>query len=514
MVTKHTASQCLGLLRDLDVGSPIAEDDNLVYECRVETSTFHGLLKDEIDIVRGTKGSGKTALFRLLTQYLASTLLQDERLAIVRGVEAVGDPIFLKYEEQFSQLSETAFENFWRVYFISLITSQVFNDPRIAILLKAASSEVTDFKRLVRKHGFPMQESKYSLQGLVAWVLTNIPRPKRLEGGMSDTGTPQVALEFAEPRAGSLVSAGAPVFLAPIHDALLRVLNGANLRIWIMLDRLDEVFPRRSEMERTALRALLRCTQAFKDRRIRLKIFLRDDIFDSVTDADGFVALTHIQSRCSDVLKWNREQILRLITNRIFSQQSLLTRHFRVDRGQLEGDPAYRLRCFYEVFPEKLRLGINQSSTFDWIYTHCEDGNGVATPRDVIDLIKLAKSEQMNILGTNQAPVTGVLSPQAILHGHRSMSSAKRINFLKAEFPHFWSAIEKLDGQKAEHDKESLLDLLGEHSGALRDLVSIGVLRYSPRFETYTVPFLYRPALGVKQGKAKRSRPRRRGGAT
>jgi hypothetical protein len=44
-----------------------------------------------------------------------------------------------------------------------------------------------------------------------------------------------------------------------------------------MVDRLDEIFPRRSAVERKALRGLLRATRFFSSDGIRVKIFLRDN---------------------------------------------------------------------------------------------------------------------------------------------------------------------------------------------------------------------------------------------
>jgi len=55
----------LRLINNLDLGSPIAEDDDLLYNARVELSVFGQILRDEIDIVRGTKGSGKSALYKI-----------------------------------------------------------------------------------------------------------------------------------------------------------------------------------------------------------------------------------------------------------------------------------------------------------------------------------------------------------------------------------------------------------------------------------------------------------------
>jgi hypothetical protein len=293
------------------------------------------------------------------------------------------------------------------------------------------------------------------------------------------------------------------VFVAELQQRLIALLRKANVQLWIMLDRLDEAFPRRSDVERTALRALLRTTLAFKDPMLRLKIFLRDDIFNSVTDDPaGFVALSHVKSRCSPVLKWSREQILQLLTNRIFSSDAMAT-YFHIDRARLRRDEEYRTQSFYRIFPQRLRAGSRQSSTLDWIYKHCEDGNGVVTPRDIIDLINSAKHVQWDMLRTHRAGTMDcVLSAAAILQGHVAMSKNKRDTYLKAEFKHFWPIIERFENKKAEHDEASLRSLLGKgYEKYLPDLRSIGFLKLNPA-GTYAIPFLYRPGLNIRQGKS------------
>ncbi len=507
MTSQISPSDCLGLLESLDIGAPVAEDDNLLFESRVETAVFSELLRDNIDIVRGTKGSGKSALYRLFADFLASHLLEGRKTLILQAVEMKGDPIFLKFREHFAQLDEIAFEDFWRIYFVSLVTSRFLGEPQVQSQLGKARAEVTRFKALAKEKGFPVQEARFSIPALVGWVLSKVPRVKRIEAGMRVDSTPQVAVEFEGPPPKET---RVPVFVGELHEALIAVLAKADLRLWIMLDRLDEAFPRRSQAERTALRALLRSTQAFKTSRLRLKIFLRDDIFDSVTDtAGGYVALTHVMSRCSKVLSWNRQQVLQLITNRVFPEGSRMARYFQVAHDRLRSDEAYRSQCFYKVFPERMRAGSRQSSTLDWLYKHCEDANGVVTPRDLIDLINAARGHQLELLRANSTAMPCVLSPAAVLFGHQEMSNKKKTNFLKAEFDHFWRCLEKFQNQKAEHDDGSLRRLLGEDYGALKDLMAIGFLKHNPRAGTYTIPFLYRPGLGIRQGKsAARARAR------
>ncbi len=49
-----------------------------------------------------------------------------------------------------------------------------------------------------------------------------------------------------------------------------------------MIDRLDEVFLRRSALEARALRGLLHCTKLFTTPEVRVKVFLRDDMLEQI----------------------------------------------------------------------------------------------------------------------------------------------------------------------------------------------------------------------------------------
>jgi hypothetical protein len=194
-MAKINSRTCLSLLQNLEVGSPIAEDDDLLFESRVETSIFEDLVADKIDIIRGTKGSGKSALYRLIGSYLADNFLNDRRTVVIRGVDTKGDPIFQKFEDDFAKFTETDFENFWRVYFISLVTSQFIGNQRYAHLTRQAKGELRSFKRLAKEQHFPINSTKFSLLTLVAWVITKIPKVKRVEAGVN-AESPTIGVEF------------------------------------------------------------------------------------------------------------------------------------------------------------------------------------------------------------------------------------------------------------------------------------------------------------------------------
>ena len=76
-------------LRHIDLGNGVAEHDNLLRKCMVQTQHFSDLLFDRIDLVLGTKGAGKSSLFRVFGELIVDLLYKDHKTIVVSGVETM-----------------------------------------------------------------------------------------------------------------------------------------------------------------------------------------------------------------------------------------------------------------------------------------------------------------------------------------------------------------------------------------------------------------------------------------
>jgi hypothetical protein len=106
------------LLRTLDLGKSVAEFDNDLEEYFVETETFRSLVEDRTDIVAGDKGTGKTAIYRILQKRFRKI----EKLASVEVIAAFnpqGSPIFEKLGEK-GALDEGEYVRLWKAYLLAL----------------------------------------------------------------------------------------------------------------------------------------------------------------------------------------------------------------------------------------------------------------------------------------------------------------------------------------------------------------------------------------------------------
>ncbi|MDE2142457.1 MAG: hypothetical protein KGL74_10915 [Elusimicrobia bacterium] len=59
----YNREELIQLLNRIDLGGSIAEQDTLLEAARVETSVFADLWNDRVDLIPGTKGSGKSSLW-------------------------------------------------------------------------------------------------------------------------------------------------------------------------------------------------------------------------------------------------------------------------------------------------------------------------------------------------------------------------------------------------------------------------------------------------------------------
>ena len=85
---QHRKGDLATILTALELGSSVAETDNILEAARVETSVFSDLIADRVDLIPGTKGSGKSALYRILVDFLPDILIRDLEKSTVKQLKA------------------------------------------------------------------------------------------------------------------------------------------------------------------------------------------------------------------------------------------------------------------------------------------------------------------------------------------------------------------------------------------------------------------------------------------
>lgn len=480
------------ILRELDLGSSVAEHDASLEDYFIETEVFAALVEDRRDTIAGDKGTGKTALYRILQKRYASLLSDVE---VLPGFNPAGAPVFQRLVEG-DPLSEGQYMTVWKAYFLSLVGNWI-----LQLNEGAFSHKMTELEGLLKRTGLDSaDDSASTIFSQIVNLFRRVTNPKSAEIAATITadGLPVIGprIELGDvPPQQELVR----------HDDALRLLNDVldevGYTVWIVLDRLDEAFQGFPQAEVPALRALLRTYLDLAEfSRLTLKLCVRKDLFRRIISG-GFVNLTHVNARKVEIV-WDEEDLLDLLCRRFRENRDFVAALGVADNTRNED-------LFNVVFPNQVDQGSRRPTTWNWMLARIRDGNGIAPPRNLIDLVTKAQEAQLRKEQRGASEFTpgtqrGVIESDAIKRGLAALSAERVEDTLLAEAGEFAPMIEKFRDGRAEHNEESIAQTLGlslaEARSAIQALAEIGFLEQTG--ETFKVPMLYRGGLSITQGKA------------
>lgn len=157
-----------------------------------------------------------------------------------------------------------------------------------------------------------------------------------------------------------------------------------------------------------------------------------------------------------------------------------------------------------------MEQGPRKAATFDWMVGRCADATGNTAPRELIHLLNCIRDEEIRRLerGEDAAPSEQIFDRSVFKIALPRVSETRLNTYLFAEFPAERPFLEKLAGEKTEQTPESLSAIWSvgrdEAIAKAQDLVKLGFFQVrGTRVEpTFWVPFLYRDALHLVQGRA------------
>lgn len=493
------------LLSKINLGSTVAENEEYLENYFLKTRIFDKLIKDEIDIIAGAKGTGKSAIYQYVTQNYRN--IKDlENVEIIPAINPTGDPVF-KIVTDNDNISAAQFTDLWKWYLFSLVGNKMMDIYEA----ETSSEHINQLEYILSTSKLRLKDPRprNAFEHLVNWF-RKVVKPSSLEGGISidaSTGLPVLSAKANYSTEGvqetkvELITA----------DKALTILNNIliikDFRIWVFMDRLDEAFHMFSQVGNTAIRSLFRAYLHFTEfTNIKLKIFVRNDIFRKINTPTPFINLTHI--RKGDII-WYDEDLFELLHKRIRSSQSFM------DILSLQNHT--RDQLFGIFFPDKMGKGV---STLNWMLSRIRDGNNIKSPRNLIDMVSrsIEEQEHLDLYGNREySNDNAILSVNSIKNAHVKLSQDRVIDTLPDEAGEYSQIIEQFRNSKSEHNFYSISSLLNitvlneagkpdPERAALQINNIIDVLAYigflEPVKTTYKIPWLYRPGLNISGGKA------------
>lgn len=485
------------VLQAIDLGSSVAEHDQLLQQHFVETSVFKKVIEGRVDVVAGDKGTGKTAIYRILSERYAS-YPQLSDVEVVAAFNPAGTPIFQRLLET-DTLDEDQYILVWKVYFFSLAGNWILN---------FCEEDLTDDmkqleKLLIRADLRSSDETPQTIFGkLMTRLKKLIPGVKSIEGSAtsSQEGIPILTgkISFGSNDDVDDDPADTTKDVVRPDDALAlvqKILAYCDIKLWLVVDRLDEAFQGRPTVERPALRALFRTyLDMLGFDNMRLKIFVRRDLFARII-VGGFVNLTHINARRVNIT-WDDDDLKDLLDRRLRSSDDFLQ---LIGVRGVNSDELFKI-----MFPIQVDPGSRKPLTWTWMMSRVRDANGVKPPRNLIDLVLKAQAQQLKREERDPRDFENnepLITSDSLKRGLQALSEERVQDTLLAEAGDDAELIELFRNGKAEHNADTLSALLGDNSTAKTELLkTLGFLE--PVGANYKIPMLYRGGLNITQGKA------------
>lgn len=491
------------VLRQLSFGGRIAEEEaDTLASYFVETELWRRILNDEIDIVYGAKGSGKSAIYFLLQRRARE--LAERDVFVVAAENPRGTPVFNDLVVD-PPTSELEFQALWKLYLLSLVGRWLQEQA----VVSDRGREV-----IAKLHSEGLLEQGPSLKELLRGVRDYVKRlvdPAAIEAGVKvdpHSGLPsgftgKITLREPSP----IARKGGSISIDELLELANASLGDVNHTLWLLLDRLDVAFVESTELENNALRALFKVYRDFSGyQHVKLKIFLRTDIVGRIT-RQGFRELSHITRHAT--ITWDDQSLLNLVIRRTLKNAAACEFYGVTEQEVLESFERQN-GLFARMFPAQVESGKRKRSTLSWLLSRTQDSRGEPAPRELIHLLSEAKAIQLRRLeiGHEEPPEEALFEGAALRAALDSVSEVRLTQTLYAEYPPMRRYVEAMERQKTQQTVETLSavwQVSGDTAKAVADqLADLGFfeIREVQGERVYWVPFLYRPALRMSQGAA------------
>ncbi|MEZ4972433.1 MAG: hypothetical protein R2820_03950 [Cyclobacteriaceae bacterium] len=491
------------LLERTSFGESIAEQEaDKLKDYFFQTEFWRSVRSGKNDIIYGAKGAGKSAIYMSLVNDIDN--LFDESILVSLAENPQGNTAFSNLTND-PPTSEIEFVRLWKLYFL-VITSRVLEEYEIK---DSSASKIRQI--LIDCNLVPAQNKLASFLKVCYDFMKSFRNGKEISTTAefdSLTGMysgQKFSLSFGEPSKTDFDKGLIPIEHA--FDLLEESLTLNKINLWIIIDRLDVAFIESEELEANALRALFK---AYLDlaqyKSIKIKIFLRDDIWQKIT-ADGFREASHITKYQN--LSWSKDTLLNLLVRRILDNPTLVN-EFDLVKEDILSSIDKQEELFYRLFPSQVDLGSKKPTTIDWALSRTRDGKGINTPRELIQLLLHARTIELKKLetGINNLEDDQIISRQSLKEAVEEVSKQRVEQTIYAEFPKLKVYIEKLRGEKADQVLETLAQKWSvtqlEAEQIAKELEKIGFFEQRGTISSpkYRVPFMYRPYLDILQGSA------------
>jgi hypothetical protein len=506
----HDAQQ---VLMHLNFGRVDGETDNRFEQCFIGTEMLRQVLLPQHSLVVGNKGSGKSAMCRLLVDDLQKVKpLLPKQYEEIFCIPAYG----IQSEEQLPNVelreltpeSVDEFRYFWLLYLGLKVSSYLLNNERMKSLIDKHPKEDVKKAHAILKHllvDVGLIEQK-SISSKLSHVIHKYRQAREKKN----------AFARQEKYAGEGFKQKTGVSIIAMLEAIDLILRETNCTAWIMLDKLDLLYVDDIQKLRASITGLVQLLVQYGNqfKNIQFKIFLRNDIYRQL----HIVNKSHLITYTTE-MKWRGPLLLKLLVSR-----AVVDPHVRAYCEEMLGEQVdvtnvivgaddYVLKLFNVIFESnvgaKATSRAEAETTHQWILKRLVDGMGNSFPRELIHLGNRAVERQRElnrIAGRHTS--TRLIGGAALKDAFNLISQYRCDTYLYSEFPHLSKHFDIFRGSESAvfHREElyMLFEPLSPHGDeAIRQVFDVGLLQplgnNVDSSKKFKIPLLYRSGLGITE---------------
>ena len=446
------------VLNDLNFETGIAEEQENLSNFFVRTEDFNRAKSKEIVLVIGRKGTGKTAIYRMLSENVKH-LYQPVIIQAPKTWEFLMlDRDGFKAIERLLKQYDLDWEVFWSCYILLIIyrkTKIRDNSIFANVAQKFEKSQgktvmlVDALKQLLKKSSIALlAKDKFRF---IDEKFSNQPRCLFFDGLDTSFGSLEADLKRRKKALEGLFS------------------------LWYEIQELEN---------------------------ISWKIFLRQDIWESLT----FQNKSHLYGKYL-TLKWSKVDFFKTIVKQALASQFKIYAEKRLNielSEEIEHWPEDRLnKVMFQLISERMRGG-RTAFTTNWIWNRLADGNGDHSPRYLFQLFREANQWERDEQKRNPYE-RSIIRPRALIQVYHVVSN-ESVNALREEYPQLHSLIDWLRNQRSPLDLKEIPASINEKDG-IKLAQDIGLLKIYEESEgeirRIAVPDLYLKGLNMtRKGQA------------
>ncbi|QMS90007.1 AAA family ATPase [Nostoc edaphicum CCNP1411] len=447
-----------------EVNAADTEHLGLIFQ---RTTDFEKFLDDTTCLIRGRKGTGKTALYSLFLKHksvgqkLAHGRLDNTVFLSAHGRFQESRPTRDEFQviHRHLQQNDGTWESFWRAY----------------LLLRCHQEKLFKFPR----------NNKFS----------------RLKEIINKLPTEGWQYEFTQ----ALLQLSTDYDLRLIAKDVINIINQEaqkkSQKLWFLYDDLDEDFRQAGEVRQQAITGLFQLIQSCDANRltaIRFKVFLREDIWNRLI----FDNRSHFNGR-DILLQWTRVDFLRLALRQVIQSQNFknLIDKFSpiavesIDQASEEViDKALEL-----LWGSRRRTGDKAKYVSRWVYERLTDSSGTTFPRSLSILLEGAKEQELSYKGKSsiQPPTDRLLRSKSLEFGLKK-ASEKRCDEIREEYRDLANFFESLKLKSAFLTQDELHTIWQDSAHDIADfeefasfLSEIGIIEWREKEQRYKFADIY-----------------------